>query len=300
MNIITLTLNPCLDLYCEAGGDEAARDTRVMLGGKGINVSRALLENGIDSTAVVAIPSLDKEELISLLEESGIRYIAVESGGEVRKNVTLIGSDGEQTRICSDGDCAAEDLLERVFRTVDGLCDDGSILVIAGSVPSGVDVDALCECLLVLCRRGVRLVLDSRSLSREQVLRLSPWLIKPNREEIAAYTDITVTDAESAAFAARELYLAGVQNVLVTLDGDGAVLCSCDGEFFVSAPDVAVRSAVGAGDATVAGFIAAACLGERGADALRRAVCYGSAACMREGTSPPSPSDVHMLLGGLE
>lgn len=309
MRIVTLTLSPCLDVYCYAEGVELGRENKARtlcedLGGKGINVSRALLENGIESTCIVAVPQEDGEKLCSLAAAVGVELCAISVRGRVRRNITLHTADGVQTRICFDEGILADGLVGEISRRIEEIFGashgEECILVLAGSIPSGVCASELCELLRALRARGVRLVLDSRSLSREQVLSLSPWLIKPNREEIGAYTDVAVTDVASAALGARELHLAGIENVLVTLDGDGAALCCPEGEFLLSAPRIDVRSAIGAGDSTVAGFIAAACLGERGADALRRAVCYGSAACMREGTAPPSPADVRMLLDKMK
>ncbi|WP_262403154.1 hypothetical protein, partial [Actinomadura sp. CNU-125] len=58
--IVTLTLNPSLDRTIEVdaltrGAVLRARSARLDPGGKGVNVSRALLANGTDSTAVLTV-----------------------------------------------------------------------------------------------------------------------------------------------------------------------------------------------------------------------------------------------------
>jgi 1-phosphofructokinase len=52
-----------------------------------------------------------------------------------------------------------------------------------------------------------------------------------------------------------------------------------------------VRSTVGAGDATLAGFLAA---GGAGPDALRQAVAYGAAACRLPGSAMPGPHEIDL------
>jgi 1-phosphofructokinase len=60
--IVTLTLNPSLDRAVEVerlvlGAVIRATTARIDPGGKGVNVSRALLSAGIPSRAVLPVPS---------------------------------------------------------------------------------------------------------------------------------------------------------------------------------------------------------------------------------------------------
>ena len=302
MKIITLTLAPCFDVHCYAdsflvGRENIVRTQSAELGGKGINVSRALYENGIDSTAVVALARQGGAEVREALDASGLNYRTVNVGGRVRNNITVHTASGEERRISFDDAVEnGDELLHDTRRALDELCERDCILAVAGSVPKGVAIDALCDILDALRERGVRLVIDSRSFTKAQLARLRPWLIKPNEQEIRAYIGEEVNSPEDATSAARELRTLGIDNVMVTLGARGAVLCCGEGEFFVPSPKVTVLSTIGAGDSTIAGFLAATSLGISGKRALEIAVCYGAAACMCEGTLPPKREDIEVLL----
>lgn len=302
MKIITLTLSPCFDVHCYAdelglGRENIVRTQSADLGGKGINISRALAENGIHSTAVVAVARQGGAELCSALDEAGIDYRAFKVSGSVRKNITVHTASGKESRICFDDVIEdGEDFLKSVAEVLDSVCENGCVLAVAGSVPKGVDMDELCDVLASLKQRGVRLVIDSRSFAKSHLSRLRPWLIKPNEQEIGEYAGREVTSVENAVIAARELRMLGIENVMVTLGSRGAVLCCDDGEYFAACPSVEVRSTIGAGDSTIAGFLAATLGGFSKKRALEVAVCYGSAACMREGTNPPRSEVIELLL----
>ena len=76
--------------------------------------------------------------------------------------------------------------------------------------------------------------------------------------------------------------------MLASLGGDGALLVDADGMWHAEAPAV-VRSTVGAGDAMLAGFLAA---GAHGVSALRLAVAWGAAAVSLPGSTMPRPADI--------
>jgi len=85
----------------------------------------------------------------------------------------------------------------------------------------------------------------------------------------------------------KKLFGGCVENVMISMGDQGALLINGESVFAALPPAVDVISTIGAGDSSLAGFMAAFL---RGADApacLRTAVAFGSAACMCEGTQPP-------------
>ena len=152
------------------------------------------------------------------------------------------------------------------------------------------------DLLTSLRRRGVKIVLDSRSFDKQDMIDVSPWLIKPNEEEIGTYADVEVHDFKDAKQAAEILRSKGIENVMISLGAKGAMLCGSDGCYVAHAPKINALSTIGAGDSSIGGFCAAAKLGLTLSDSLRYAVAYGSAACMTAGTQPPRKEDVESLL----
>lgn len=89
--------------------------------------------------------------------------------------------------------------------------------------------------------------------------------------------------------AAEELRALGAGAVLASLGADGQLLVSAEGTYYGTAAVTAVRSNVGAGDASLAGFLIA---GGTGPEALASALAHGAAAVQLPGSAMPTPSDL--------
>ena len=83
--------------------------------------------------------------------------------------------------------------------------------------------------------------------------------------------------------------IAGARQVLASLGADGMLLAAEEGNWFGTASVDVVRSDVGAGDASLAGFLGA---GGAGPEALASALAHGAAAVQLPGSVMPSPSDL--------
>ena len=305
MKIITLTLNPAFDIHCYAENfqpfhENLAEITAYEAGGKGVNISRALTVNGVENTALVVMGEENGESFRKSLAADGMTFTEISVKGRIRENITLHTNNAPETRISFSGFVADDSLIGRVEAALVDMLDTEDILTFTGRVPEGMSINAIKEMLGRLKQEGVKIVLDSRSFNREDLIQCCPWLIKPNEEEIAMYTDVAVTDFESAKRAAEALRSEGVENVMISLGSKGAMLCCMDGCFVAYAPKIEALSTIGAGDSSIAGFVAAAKSGSTYEEMLRAAVCYGSAACMTEGTRPPRAEDVEMIMSAVK
>ena len=301
MNIVTLTLNPAFDIHCYAQDfkpfhENLARIIHNDAGGKGVNISRALTVNGVDNTALVVLGDENGDSFRRALDADKIIFNEITVAGRIRENITLHTNDAPETRISFAGFEADDGLIDRVRTELDRLLKRGDILTFTGRNPEGVGMDSVKDMLSHLRSRGVRIVLDSRSFSKQDMIDVRPWLIKPNEEEIGAYSDLEVRDFDGARAAAEELRAQGIENVMISLGSKGAMLCCETGCYVAHAPSVTALSTIGAGDSSIGGFCAAAKAGLSHPDMLRYAVAYGSAACMTEGTQPPRAEDVCRLL----
>lgn len=304
MNIITLTLNPAFDLHCYAKDltlhhENLAHIRSADAGGKGINLSRALTANGIPNTPVVVLGEENGELFQSSLKKEGLTPLALTVPGRIRENMTFHEEGKTETRISFPGFCATDDLIDRLEQLIFSRIQKETLLTLTGRLPEGVSMGRIQEFLSRLGDRGARTVIDSRSFDRENLFYAEPWLIKPNEEEIVAYTGKTVKTLPEAANVAQELCSRGIENVMITLGALGAVLCCPTGTYVANAPKIQARSTVGAGDSAIAGFLAALSTGSDPAQCLKTAVAFGSAACLREGTTPPLSEDVERLLGEI-
>ncbi len=300
MNIISLTLNPAIDIHCfvktfEPFLENLAEITDKEAGGKGINISRALAENGIENTAYVVVGKENGEDFLKQLDADKINYKALFTDGRIRENITIHTENQPETRISFLGFSADESLIDNIKSMLENEELDNSIVALTGRLPDGLNIEYVKYFLKELKAKGAKIVLDSRSFSKQDIKDTKPWLIKPNEEEIKMYSDISVKDFKSAKEAAQKLKAEGVENVMISLGARGAVLCCDDGTFFAEAPKINAVSTIGAGDSTIAGFIAAIVKGKSYYEALNMAVLFGSAACMTQGTRPPKKEDIEKL-----
>lgn len=305
MNIITLSLNPAFDIHCDIPDfapyhENLARITHRDAGGKGINISRALLANGVDNLAFVVLGEENAAVFEQGLVADGLNYRALRVKGRIRENITCHTPNVPETRISFEGFSMEESQLEQVYELLAADVTEDTVLTFTGRAPSGVSTNRVKELLYRFVQRGARLVIDSRSFTLEDLLELKPWLIKPNQEEISAYLGREIQSLTQVVGAAQQLHRDGIANVMISLGGEGALLACADGVFAANAPAVEVCSTVGAGDSSVAGFLAAAAAGAGALERLRTAVAFGSAACMTQGTRPPEPAEIARLISGIQ
>ncbi|MBE6593863.1 MAG: 1-phosphofructokinase family hexose kinase [Ruminococcaceae bacterium] len=297
MKIITLTLNPAFDVHCSADSFEACHENLATItereaGGKGVNISRALSMNGVDNLALLAVGDENGAEFCAELDKDSMTYETIELKGRIRENITIHTKNAPETRLSFTGFDTDETLLQKFEEKLIPMLDAGDLVTFTGSVPSGISISAVKGFIANIKNTGAKVVIDSRSFKKDDLIETKPWLIKPNEEEIAVYLNREIDSFESVMDGAKALYESGIENVMISLGSKGALLVCSDGAFIAHPPKINAISTIGAGDSSIGGFLAAAAAGKDSAEMLRTAVSYGSAACMSAGTRPPVASDV--------
>ena len=301
MKIITLTLNPAFDIHCYAENflpfhENLAEITDRQAGGKGVNISRALCVNGVQNLALVVLGEENADSFRKSLDGDKMTYREIEVKGRIRENITVHTNGADETRISFSGFDADASLLEKIEENLSDIDLADAFLTFTGRVPTGLSIAEVKAFLCRLKERGAKLVIDSRSFSLDDLIEIKPWLIKPNEEEIGEYLGRKISSFSQVSAAACELYKNGIENVMISLGEKGALLVCSDGIFEATPPDIKAVSTIGAGDSSIAGFLAASVRGLSCSDRLRTAVAYGTAACLTSGTNPPKPNDIEEIL----
>ena len=260
--IYTLTVNPSVDFHMDLSrsGFEAGKINRslgeeMFPGGKGLNVSVVLAQLGIDSTAWGFAAGRCGGLLEALAEERGVRCRLIRlSEGETRINVKL---DCEQeTAINGNGPSIPPEAVSLLMENVRSL-SSADTLVLSGNLQAGSEnlYEAVCH---EAFGRGARLAVDTGGEDLRRVLGSAPYLIKPNEDELLEMYGSSDHSEENIISLMRKCHLDGAQSVLATLGERGALYLSLEGELFRAAvvKPGPVVSTVGAGDSTVAGFLA--------------------------------------------
>ncbi|GAB3828853.1 1-phosphofructokinase [Dactylosporangium cerinum] len=292
--IVTVTLNPSLDMAVEIQAlarGEVIRATAAHLdpAGKGVNVSRALLANGVPSVAVLPCGGDEGGQLVRLLKAEGVEALAVPITGRTRSNITLAEPDGTVTKVNEPGPTMHRADLDEVIDRVLTRAGSADWVALCGSVPPGLPADAYAQLCRQLRAVGIRVAVDGSGPALRKAANAGATLLKPNRDELAEVVTGPLTDLASVVAAAQRLRAWGAGAVLASLGADGAVLVDADGVLSGTCPITRARSTVGAGDALLAGFLAA---GARGAAALAEGLAWGAAAVSLPGSRMPGPADL--------
>jgi 1-phosphofructokinase len=292
--IVTLTLNPSLDRTLEVDAlrrGEVLRAASVHLdpGGKGVNVARALLANGVGSRAVIPCGGAEGEQLVLLLAEESVHTVAVPIASRTRSNVTLVEADGAVTKVNEPGAPLTAAEFDAVAAAVLGCAGTADWVVMCGSLPPDVPVDVYAGLTAQFAAAGIRVAVDTSGPALLHALAAGPDLVKPNRDELAEAVGAPLPGLGDVIDAAHSLRELGAGAVLASLGAEGALLVDEDGVLLAQGTQIEPRSTVGAGDALLAGFLAG---GARGDKALIEAVAWGEAAVGLPGSRMPGPADI--------
>ena len=299
MNIITITLNPAIDVHVRpeelfAWGDSPITVLERNSGGKGVNVSRALLAFGIGNLCCVTVGEDNAEEYLAPLEKIGMNLLVERVTGRVRTNAHANTPEGGSV-VAGQGACVDNPTLLRIKKRILPVLGEGDFLCLCGGLPPECDKALLIDILLEFKSRGARIILDSRSLSADELRAVYPYMIKPNLDELRSLTASGNIGKEQAIALARELSGDIAENILLSLGEDGGAFVGGGEVYEISTPRISAVSTTGAGDSMIAGYLYAMTRKERLADVLRVAAAFGAASCLREGTSAPLPEDVERL-----
>jgi 6-phosphofructokinase 2 len=278
--ILTVTLNPALDLTASVGSVEPLRKLRCSAprfdpGGGGVNVSRAIRELGGESRAFVAIGGHTGEQLREILRHTGLAIEYWPLIGETRISITIMDEARSLPyRFLLPGPTVspfeADAILERLRICVSNY---PGYVVASGSLPPGVPEDFYARLAKITRELGGKFIIDSHGAALRAATEERPYLVRLNHLEAQ---ELLGGDADTAAHAlAGQLVDRGLAEVaIVTLGERGAIVATRDRRTEIRPPVVAVRSGVGAGDS----FVAALAFGLANNWQLEEAARYGVAA----------------------
>ncbi|KQB86555.1 1-phosphofructokinase family hexose kinase [Corynebacterium lowii] len=313
--ILTFTPNPSVDTTLTLseplapGSVHRLTDITRVAGGKGVNVAHAAHLAGHPTLAL--FPASSRDPFVELATQAAIPFQAIEMDERVRTNTTVTQPDGTTTKLNGPGPQISEELREELTRELVAAAqrEGAQWISLSGSLPPGVPVGWYGD-LVATLRTAVphaRIAVDTSDAAMialgESFQHSTPHLIKPNGLELGQLVgtdgEQLEAQAEQGNFgptveAARTIVTQGVESVLVTLGGAGAILVTGEGAWKATPPPISVVSTVGAGDSSLAGYMLADAEGTTPAECLRRAVAYGSAAASLPGTTLPRPDQVNI------
>lgn len=309
--IFTVTPNPSIDRTVTLTGPltrgavHRVSSVTTEPGGKGVNVARALTLAGVDAVAVLPAPTHDP--LLAALTASAVPFSCVPVDEAVRTNLAITEHDGTTTKLNEPGAHLDTAALDALTLAVIASAETASWVVLSGSLPPGVPDHWYAHVAALLAPYPCKVAVDTSdgplAALVDSLDRAAPDLIKPNAEELAGVLGyspqaleaaVAQGDPEPVVTAARRLVDRGIRAVLATLGAAGAVLVDETGSWMAAPPPIVARSTVGAGDASLAGYLRADVGGAVPPQRLQMAVAYGSAAAALPGSALPTPAQIDL------
>jgi 1-phosphofructokinase family hexose kinase len=234
------------------------------------------------------------------LRANGLRVVPVATSAPTRINLEIIECSATVTELLEPGGPVTQEEASSFVEIYKGLLQrEESTVAISGSLPAGLPVDFYCELIHSAHEKSQAVLADTSSAALQQVLRAQPDLVKVNRSEAGVVVGRNLNDTADAVWAARQLQTAGARSVAISCGADGLVALvhgETDPLVARTAP-ITTHSAVGCGDATLAGFAAAYSRKLGTGDMLRLAVACGAANCLASG---PGRIDAAQVLALVE
>jgi 1-phosphofructokinase len=264
MNFFSVTLNPAIDetVVLESlrpGAVHRARSVSFHAGGKGVNVASCLAD--WDSAPVMATGILGANNagvFETLFAAKGIRDQFVRVAGDTRTNIKL-SHDGDTTDINLPGLEVDGAAIGKVREVISANAAARDMVLLAGSVPAGVSETVYAELIAALNAVGALVVLDTSGAPLTAALRAKalPYCIKPNRAELEDFCGRPLPADADLIEAGHALNARGIALVVISLGAEGSLYVAGPQILRAKLPVIRAASTVGAGDAMVAGIIAA-------------------------------------------
>jgi 1-phosphofructokinase len=289
--ILSICPNPSIDCTIEldalnVGKLNRTRNKIETYSGKALNVAKGIARLGEKSVATGFMFEDHAKLFEHVLEKEGVEHKFIYNKGSARVNYKIIDKRSMLTEINDRGESVGKDKQKELISLVKDLSLDSDIVVMSGSLPKGVESEFYGEVLKVVPSRA-KIIVDTEKDNMNAVLNsgVKVFMVKPNLTELESFSGGTLSDTIDMIRASRKYIDKGVENVMVSLGADGALLTDGTRHFYCKSASVAVNSTVGAGDS----MVAAACVGLYNGvsrdGVLKMSVAAGTAAITTSGTN---------------
>jgi 1-phosphofructokinase len=306
MRIATVSLNPAVDQTITieklhiGQKNVTTTNTRYDFGGKGINVAKVLAHFRLQPTVTGWLGR--KAQLYEKkLNDMGIHSSFVYTNQQIRTNVKVLEQhSGKMTELNEAGFAISEAEQDRFIEHYIWLLSKIDVVVLAGSLPPGIDPSFYCYLIEQANKHQVLSFLDANGNLLKYATRALPYAIKPNQEELEEYLGYAVQKEQDVIEAGQTLINQGISLVAISLGAKGAYFFQKGQAVKARPPHIKVKSTVGAGDSMFAG-IAMSVMNNWSLEKIAKfSTALGSATASKVGTQLGKPEDVDKLLDLVE
>lgn len=307
--ILTVTLNAAVDRTLtvpnfEVGFRHRATETMTLPGGKGVNVARVVKTLGQPVIATGFAGGRTGDRIIADLNREGILCDFVRIEDVSRTSTAVVDpTTGRTTEINEYGPDITPKELELALEKIDYLLKAADLVVVAGSLPRGLEPPFYADLISRLKPSGIPVLFDTYGEALRYGIKAGPDVVFPNQVEAEMVVGYEFTSNEDFVRAAANLREVGAASAVIK-SKMGCVAQIVDGgrvhTIMGKAPQVEAVSTVGSGDSIVGGYAARLLEGAPPEECLRFALACAAANALRPGAGVFDPKDAYRLAPGVE
>jgi 6-phosphofructokinase 2 len=300
--IYTVTLNPSLDRVIWV--DEIKTDDSIRIrneehyaGGKGIDASRVVKTLGGDTMATGFLGSFTGLHLEGLLINEGVTCDFVKIASETRSNVIVFTNKSkEHIAFNSKGPEITPYDLATLYNKIISLIHKPSFVLLAGSLPSGVNPNIYAQLVYALKAQGIKVALDADNEPLKLGVKEKPSLIKPNTYEFARLIGQNVETDQEIIQAGQQFIQEGIEIIIVSMGSKGMLVFNDSKAYKITPPKIEVNSTIGSGDSAMAAFLLGLEQGKSIDECGIMAAAAGAGTAMTPGVELVKQSDFARLI----
>lgn len=303
MKIICVTPNPAIDLTVHAAGWQRGivnRGQRLdnTAGGKALTVAVALADSGLSPVVTGWMGDKNDVVFVDTFKAHNVKDEFLRIDGKTRSCIKIIDdNDGDTSDFNMPGAEISAQSQQELQAYLDKEVDKDTTLIFGGSLPAGVEKDYYAQIAKRYRDKCRYLVIDTSDKALEELMKsdVLPHMIKPNILELEGLCNRKLNSKEEIIAQAREFVKRGIELVVVSMGGDGAMYVTKDEALHAAAPKVQVVSTVGAGDTMVAGTVRGLLLGQSLAEMATNATAWGAGKIQFMGLGLPKAEVIEEL-----
>lgn len=301
-----VSANPAIDKQARAsklklGAVNRLSEVVAEPGGKAAHVALALAALGETPLWIGFAGGGTGRELMAGLNADGIQTRCVETWEPTRVNLAMLDDAGVVTEVLEPGGAVSEAEVGHFFETCKAefvAAGRDAQVIFSGSLPPGAPQDFYSQLICAARSAGCKTFLDTSGTALQSAMQSRPDVAKPNREEAEMLAGKVISGVTDARIVAEQIIASGARSVALSLGKDGLLWCAGVNQsmYWARTRVVESRSAVGSGDATLAGLAQASAQGLTPAEAVKVAAACGAANCLAASPGKIQRSDVQELM----
>ena len=218
--------------------------------GKVLNVGAALHQLGTKSLTLCPVGGTTGQQIRDNFAERGIPARWLATSAATRVCTTILDEEtGATTELVENSAPLSESELDEYAAAFSEEVRAASVVVLSGSLPQGTPANYYRR---LLERTSAQAILDVRGRELIECLPQRPFLVKPNRDELAATAGRTLESDDDVTQAMSELRTLGAEWVVVSNGPAPLLVLGPGGLDRIEPPRVKVINPIGCGDALCA------------------------------------------------